>query len=114
MTIVAQSHACDWREPCPQMFRPGAAACAAGKVKVEQVSEVEEGGETAFTRLDIAVKPKRGRALLWPSVLDADLLKSDMRTMHEARPVIRGVKYAANAWLHLYDFRGPHGRGCAP
>ena len=78
------------------------------------LSEVEEGGETAFTRLDIAVKPKRGRALLWPSVLDADLLKSDMRTMHEARPVIRGVKYAANAWLHLYDFRGPHGRGGAP
>jgi hypothetical protein len=31
---------------------------------------VEEGGETYFNRLDLAVKPKKGRALVWPSVLD--------------------------------------------
>ena len=31
---------------------------------------MEEGGETYFNRLDLAVKPKKGRALVWPSVLD--------------------------------------------
>jgi hypothetical protein len=31
---------------------------------------VEEGGETYFNKLDLAVKPKKGRALVWPSVLD--------------------------------------------
>ena len=31
------------------------------------LSDVEEGGETAFPSLNIAVKPKRGRAVLWVS-----------------------------------------------
>ena len=33
---------------------------------------MEEGGETAFPDLDIVVKPKMGKALLWPSVLSDD------------------------------------------
>ena len=32
------------------------------------LSDVEEGGETAFPKLDIAVKPKKGQAVLWPGV----------------------------------------------
>lgn len=36
------------------------------------LSDVEEGGETAFPNLNIAVKPKKGKALLWPSVLNND------------------------------------------
>ena len=31
-------------------------------------------------RLNISVRPKRGRALLWPSVLDADPNARDDRT----------------------------------
>ena len=31
------------------------------------MSDVEEGGETSFPRLDLDVRPKKGRALLWPS-----------------------------------------------
>ena len=31
------------------------------------LSDVEEGGETAFPSLGIAVKPKKGKALLWVS-----------------------------------------------
>ncbi|CAJ1334382.1 unnamed protein product, partial [Effrenium voratum] len=33
------------------------------------LSDVEEGGETNFPRLNISVKPRKGSALLWPSVL---------------------------------------------
>jgi hypothetical protein len=47
------------------------------------------------------VKPKKGRAVLWPSVLDSDLEKQDARTHHEALPVVKGIKKAANAWIHL-------------
>ena len=36
----------------------------------------------------------------------------DERTFHEARPVVRGTKLAANAWIHLNDFRAPHHWGC--
>jgi prolyl 4-hydroxylase len=54
------------------------------------------------------VKPKKGRAVLWPSVLDEDLEAQDVRTMHEAKPVIKGVKLAANSWIHLYDYMTPN------
>ena len=76
------------------------------------LSDVEEGGTTAFTKLGFEVTPKKGRAVLWPSVLDGDPTKRDDRTFHEAKPVVRGEKYAANAWLHMYDFKAPYKVGC--
>ena len=71
-----------------------------------------QGGHTAFTQLGINVAAKAGRAVLWPSVRSNDLLRIDERTMHEATPVLKGEKYAANLWLHLYDFKTPHRQGC--
>jgi prolyl 4-hydroxylase len=76
------------------------------------LSDVEEGGETAFPQLNIAVKPKKGRALLWPSSLDRNLEETDSRTFHEAKPVKRGTKIAANAWIHLYEYAKPNLWGC--
>lgn len=73
-----------------------------------------QGGHTAFPTLNppLSVKPKKGKALLWPSTLDADPDKQDASTMHEAMPVIRGTKYAANSWLHLYNYEVPNLWGC--
>jgi len=73
-----------------------------------------QGGETTFTDLSppVSVSPKRGRALLWPSVLSHDLHQQDTRTHHRAQPVIAGAKYAANAWVHVFDFRTPNLWGC--
>eukprot|EP00596_Hydrurales_sp_CCMP1899_P005889 CAMPEP_0119049508 /NCGR_PEP_ID=MMETSP1177-20130426/65056_1 /TAXON_ID=2985 /ORGANISM="Ochromonas sp, Strain CCMP1899" /LENGTH=228 /DNA_ID=CAMNT_0007026839 /DNA_START=506 /DNA_END=1192 /DNA_ORIENTATION=+ len=76
------------------------------------LSDVEEGGETAFPLLDIKVKPKKGQALLWPSVIDSDSLQYEPRTLHEAKPVIKGTKYAANSWIHLYEYEKPNLWGC--
>eukprot|EP00957_Ditylum_brightwellii_P208139 15356017-Ditylum_brightwellii.AAC.1 len=53
------------------------------------LSDVEEGGETAFTELGLAVKPKKGRALVWPSVTDDDPEFWDRRMYHEAKDVIK-------------------------
>ena len=53
-----------------------------------------------------------GRALLWPSVLDNNPEQQDGRTMHEARPVLKGRKFAANAWIHLYNFAEANLWGC--
>jgi prolyl 4-hydroxylase len=64
------------------------------------LSDVEEGGGTNFPVLDLTVEPKRGRALIWPSVLDEDPHQIDLRTNHQALRVIKGLKYGANAWLH--------------
>jgi len=76
------------------------------------LSDVEEGGETRFSSLGLTVSPSKGRALVWPSVTDADPETWDVRTFHEAMPVIKGVKYAANHWIHLYDYKGPNHWGC--
>ena len=78
------------------------------------LSDVEAGGGTRFTALDpmITVEPKKGRALLWPSVLNSKPKDRDPRMDHEALPVEKGTKFAANGWVHLFDERGPQKRGC--
>jgi len=76
------------------------------------LSDVEEGGETQFPRLGLSVKPKLGRAVLWPSVFNDDPNVKDTRSDHAALPVTRGVKYGANAWIHQRDVKGPLGERC--
>jgi hypothetical protein len=73
------------------------------------------GGETRFTNIFgdetniyLDVKPKKGRALIWPSMLNEDLYEFEPKTYHEARIVNKGNKYGANAWLHLRDVRNLH------
>lgn len=76
------------------------------------LSDVEKGGGTNFPQLDITVEPKRGRALLWPSVLDSDPMAKDGRMMHQALEVIEGTKFAANGWIHMFDYLAPQEAGC--
>mmetsp|Transcript_12187 Transcript_12187/g.15932 ORF Transcript_12187/g.15932 Transcript_12187/m.15932 type:complete len:458 (+) Transcript_12187:116-1489(+) len=77
------------------------------------LNDVEEGGGTNFPFLNqTTVLPKRGRVLIWPSVLDSDPNGKDRRTEHEALPVISGIKYGANAWIHQRDFKEVWAKGC--
>ena len=63
----------------------------------------DQGGGTQFTNLNLTVQPKKGAALLWPSVLDQSPHDKDERTMHQALPVKNGaVKYGANAVSTFY------------
>ena len=39
-------------------------------------------------------------------------MTSDPRTFHEALPVTKGIKYAANYWLHQFDYLTPHYAAC--
>lgn len=59
------------------------------------LSDVEAGGETRFTKLNISVVPKKGSAILWPSVHSDDPWKTEDHTYHEAVTVTAGEKYAA-------------------
>mmetsp|Transcript_12439 Transcript_12439/g.19152 ORF Transcript_12439/g.19152 Transcript_12439/m.19152 type:complete len:543 (-) Transcript_12439:630-2258(-) len=72
------------------------------------LNDVTEGGGTGFPLVNngkgIVVQPKRGNALLWPSVLDEDPEDKDGRTEHEALPVLKGIKYGANAWIHSRNY----------
>lgn len=76
------------------------------------LNDVEEGGGTRFPELDITQNPKKGSALLWPNVKNEDPLENDNRTFHEALPVIKGVKYGANSWIHSEDFQTPWKMKC--
>jgi prolyl 4-hydroxylase len=55
--------------------------------------------------LGLKVEPRAGRAVLWPSVLNEDPNLNDPRSDHGALPVAEGVKYGANAWIHLRDVK---------
>jgi len=76
------------------------------------LSDVEAGGETRFTKLNLTVAPKKGSAILWPSVLSSDPWTTEELTYHEARTVDKGVKYAANFWIHMFEFQQALVRGC--
>jgi prolyl 4-hydroxylase len=57
------------------------------------LNDVELGGGTDFPKLGITVQPAKGRALIWPSVLNEDPNAKDKRTDHQALPVEKGIKY---------------------
>jgi len=80
------------------------------------LNNVEEGGGTSFPLVNdgkgIVVQPKKGNAVLWPSVLDEAPESKDDRTDHEALPVIKGLKYGANAWIHSRDFKAAFAMNC--
>ena len=74
------------------------------------LNDVEEGGGTNFPHIDATVSPKRGRAVLWPSVFNEDPHIKDTRSDHQAMPVIQGVKYGAvslfeNVFLVVFEGR---------
>ena len=66
------------------------------------LNDVEEGGGTRFPKFDITVQPKKGNAILWPSVLDDEPEKKDPRTDHEALEVTKGIKYGTSLTLFGY------------
>jgi prolyl 4-hydroxylase len=76
------------------------------------LNDVEDGGETIFPNLGITVKPKKGRAVLWPSTLNEAPDIKDFRTEHEALAVKRGIKYASNVWIHQGNYRQARDNGC--
>jgi predicted 2-oxoglutarate/Fe(II)-dependent dioxygenase YbiX len=54
------------------------------------LNDVEEGGETRFTRFDVSVKPKAGRLVMFPS---------NYAYEHEALPPISNEKFAVVTWF---------------
>lgn len=64
------------------------------------LTDVEEGGETIFPRVNppLSIKPKRGDALFWFNVLP-DGVTPDLLTEHAGTPVIKGTKWCMTKWL---------------
>lgn len=79
------------------------------------LNDVSEGGRTLFPSLNLSVKPKAGRVVLWQNVKDGRFNFFDAQTRHTAEEVGEGeVKLSANYWTHLYDYRSFEQMKCLP
>lgn len=76
------------------------------------LTDVEEGGATAFPQLGLEAPARRGAAVLFQNTLDSDPDQSDRRTEHEALEVVRGEKHGINMWLYQYNYRESWQKKC--
>ncbi|XP_076818288.1 prolyl 4-hydroxylase subunit alpha-1-like [Clavelina lepadiformis] len=65
------------------------------------LTDVENGGSTVFLHPGIAVRPIRGSAAFWYNLYPSG--EGDLRTRHAACPVLTGVKWVSNKWIHERD-----------
>ena len=83
-------------------------ACAHSHIPWEDIRDADE------YECGLLVRPQRGHAVLWPNARLDDLGRQNPFTEHMALP-IHGcddcVKWAANVWIHLYDFKAAHLQG---
>jgi len=56
------------------------------------LNDVEEGGETEFLYQNVRVKPKAGRAVLWPAYFTHP---------HRGNPPLKNEKYIVTGWIEL-------------
>uniref|UniRef100_H2ZF12 procollagen-proline 4-dioxygenase n=1 Tax=Ciona savignyi TaxID=51511 RepID=H2ZF12_CIOSA len=61
------------------------------------LSEVQEGGGTAFVEAGVTAKPIKGSAVFWYNMYPSGDI--DIRTFHGACPVMIGNKWASNKWI---------------
>ncbi|XGW28333.1 hypothetical protein V3C99_008255 [Haemonchus contortus] len=62
------------------------------------MTKPELGGATVFNHLGTAVFPSKFDALFWYNLMRSG--EGDMRTRHAACPVLLGVKWVSNKWIH--------------
>lgn len=63
------------------------------------LNDVEEGGETWFTRVGLKITPQKGSLVVWNNATPEGV-PNDM-TMHAATPVIKGVKHVVTRWYRV-------------
>jgi prolyl 4-hydroxylase len=60
------------------------------------LNDVDEGGETDFPLLDIAITPRAGTLLIWNNADETG--RPNRLTLHAGNPVRRGTKYIVTKW----------------
>jgi prolyl 4-hydroxylase len=70
------------------------------------LNEVEDGGATAFPKLDLEVRPIPGNLVLFHNCRSGTTLRHP-DSLHGGLPVLAGEKWAANLWFRERDYRLP-------
>ena len=67
------------------------------------LSDVEEGGDTFWPRLDVKVSPKAGRVAIWQNIVDGEVYHP---SLHWGMPPTKGTKWACTKWVRERAFNG--------
>jgi len=62
------------------------------------LTDVEEGGETEFPKLNLKIKPQMGRMIYFENYDKKGEI--NYQCLHKSIPVIKGEKWAFNLWYH--------------
>lgn len=87
----------DWFEPSADEWKCAGKRGQRTWTVTVYLNDVDEGGETHFSRLNLRMKPKTGRAVIWNNLLPSGAGNHD--TLHEGCPVIRGRKFIITKWF---------------
>jgi prolyl 4-hydroxylase len=89
---------CDYLEPAiePMSFLPGAPGQRRRTI-FAYLNDVESGGETQFTQLDLKIQPRLGRIVMFDNVDAAGQIEP--RSQHASLPVLAGEKWLCTVWL---------------
>ena len=68
------------------------------KTALVYLNDVEEGGETKFKNLNIQVKPKKGRIVVFENCYP-ESNEPHPNSLHSGSSVVKGEKYAFNLWF---------------
>ncbi|KAI1715402.1 2OG-Fe(II) oxygenase superfamily domain-containing protein [Ditylenchus destructor] len=73
------------------------------------MSQPDKGGATVYTELKTGVFPSKHDALFWYNLHRSG--EGDLLTRHAACPVLTGIKWVSNKWIHErgQEFRRPCG-----
>lgn len=66
-----------------------------------------EGGETSFPKLNITVKPKKGKCVVFQSTLPPPDGRIILEALHGGNPVKLGNKWVCNKWIHNQSYIPP-------
>ena len=87
----------DWFSPnSPSWVAENARGGQRSFTAMAYLNDVEDGGETDFPRLDIAITPRAGTLLVWNNADEEG--NPNPWTLHAGNPVMRGSKYVVTKW----------------
>ena len=70
------------------------------------LNEPEQGGGTAFPKLDMEVRAKKGRMLLFHNCHQGSTVRHP-DSLHGGLPVVEGEKWACNFWFREREYQKP-------
>ena len=70
------------------------------------LSDVEEGGGTSFPNLDMEIRAKKGRMVLFHNCHEHSTVRHP-DSLHGGMPVLKGEKWACNFWFRELVYQAP-------